>query len=146
VLSLTRKTDYALVALADMARNGHERSSARSLSTRLNVPPRLLTNILSQLTHHGLVISVRGANGGYALAKPPEEISLRELIEAVEGPVRLARCCVPEDNGDPPTCERTEICLNRDAVRKLHESLKGYLDEITLSDIAFNTVPMSVSI
>lgn len=129
-----------------MARNRPERSSARSLSTRLNVPPRLLTNILSQLTHRGLVISVRGANGGYALARPPEEITLRELIEAVEGPMKLARCCVPEDNGDPPACERVRTCLNRDAIRKLHESLKGYLDEITLSDIAFNTVPMRVSI
>jgi Rrf2 family protein len=145
VLSLTRKTDYALVALAEIARQKASCASARDLASRLRVPQRLLTNVLSKLTHHGLVLSVRGVNGGYGLAKPAEEITLRELIEAVEGPVKLARCCDPDPADDGRPCARVDLCLNRESLQKMHDSFRRYLDQITLKDIAANTVPQQIS-
>ena len=145
MLSLTRKTDYALVALAEMARQQSSPASARVLANRLRVPQRLLTNVLSKLTHHGLVSSVRGVNGGYSLAKPAEEITLRELIEAVEGPVKLARCCNPDLADDGRSCKRVDLCLNRESLQRMHDSFRRYLDQITLKDIAANTVPLQMS-
>lgn len=141
MLSLTRKTDYALVALADMGRRGVCTTCARELSEHLDVPVRVLTNILNRLTHCGLVESERGVNGGYRLARPPGEITLLDVIDAIEGPIRLAKCC-STDIGDP--CRMESSCQIRQPIRKLHESLLGFLERVTLQDILCNTIPVSI--
>ena len=144
VLSLTRKTDYALAALADMARDGRGGSSARDLSERLQLPVRALTNILNHLKHRGLVLSIRGARGGYRLAKEAKEITLADLIEAVEGPVSLTRCSTPEEP-DRPGCERSQVCEVSEAMQKVHATLLNCLSQVTLQDIASNNLPPALS-
>lgn len=141
VLSLTRKTDYALLALVDMVRSGSMKVSARVLSERLDVPLRVLTNILSQLTHHGLVSSTRGVKGGYSLAKDPAEISVAELIAAVEGPMRLTACCADPQDGQGRLCRAVDECHLTEPIRKLQDNLIGYLARVTLEDLACNSVP-----
>jgi Rrf2 family protein len=123
-----------------MARNSVNGASARDLSERLRLPLRALTNILNQLTHHGLVVSIRGARGGYRLAKLPQDISLAELIEAVEGPLSLTYCCAPQPNTNRRGCDRTDICKIRGAVQKVHASLRDSLNRVSLRDIAWDTV------
>ena len=93
MLSLTRKADYALVGLADLARRAPEKASARQLAESSHVPLPMLMNILKELVAGGMVISTRGINGGYRLAKDPGEITLRELIQTIEGPINLTICC-----------------------------------------------------
>ena len=146
MLSLTRKTDYALLALAAMARNGSAKLSAPDLAQKFGVPLRLLTNILNRLKHEGLVESTRGTKGGYGLAMDPERITLAHLIEAVEGPMRLARCCPGEGDSEPDRCGLAESCLTKEAVRKLHGTLHRFLDQVTLSDLTFNTVAIQLGI
>ncbi len=146
MLSFTRKTDYAIVALAHMARNGSGRWSARDLAERLEVPVRVLTNILNQLTHHGLVVSSRGTNGGYRLARRPEKISLASLIEAVEGPIRLTRCCPVGFEVDEPDCDRVHGCLVKEPLQTLHASFRGLLEQITVRDLACNTIPPAIRV
>ena len=142
MLSLTRKTDYALTALTDMARNSVNGASARDMSERLRLPLRALTNILNQLTHHGLVVSMRGARGGYRLARQPEDISLVELIEAVEGPLSLTYCCDPSPKPSRRGCDRTDICKIRGAVQKVHASLREFLSQVSVRDIAWDTLAL----
>ncbi|MFQ5589794.1 MAG: RrF2 family transcriptional regulator [Phycisphaerae bacterium] len=144
MLSITRKTDYALVALADLARRGPALASARDLASRLQVPLPALTNILNRLTHRGLVCSVRGANGGYRLARHPDQITLGELIEAVEGPVRLTRCCSDRATMDATQCEREAACDLRAPLHKVHESFRTFLSQVTLRDLAWNHVSLNV--
>ncbi len=80
MLSLTRKTDYALIAMAELARRAPTMVSVREMSQRLGLPLPALTNILKQLTRSGLVTSTRGPNGGYRLARDPDRITLSELM------------------------------------------------------------------
>ena len=146
MLSLTRKTDYALVALGAMARHGWGTVSAQDLSRRLGVPARLITNVLNQLKHRGLVQSTRGIRGGYGLAKPPERITLTELIEAIEGPIRLAKCCGGLDEFDEGKCQLGESCLMKEPVRRLHVQLRDFFSQVTLHDLAWNTVVLKVAV
>lgn len=99
VLSLTRKADYALVAMSHMAHRGQQRTSAREIAERVHVPLPMLTNILHQLSHEGLITSSMGSKGGYRLARGPEAISLADILDAIEGQFRLTMCCSEEAGG-----------------------------------------------
>ncbi len=140
MLSLTRKTDYGLVALAGLARVAPAKLSAREIANQFGVPLPLLMNILTELARHGIVESTRGAKGGYRLAQSPEEISLTQLIEALEGPVRLTVCChgdeaAPEARMDPAECDLEGSCPIKTPVRKVQLILQRFLDEVTLAHI-----------
>jgi Rrf2 family protein len=141
LFALTRKTDYALAALTDMASNSRNGASARDLSERLHLPLRALTNILNKLTHQGLVVSVRGAHGGYKLAKHPKDITLAELIEAVEGKVSLTRCSAG-GNGRGRPCGRVDLCKVSRTMQQVHAVLVNYLTQVNLEHIASSSLPL----
>ena len=92
MLSLTKKTDYAVIAMCHLALAPQRVASAREIARSFGMPLSLLMNILKRLCVAGLVRSVRGAQGGYALARPAGQITLADLVVALEGPVRLANC------------------------------------------------------
>ena len=140
MLSLTRKTDYALAALADMAQNSRNGASARDLSERLTLPLRALTNILNQLTHCGLVTSSRGTRGGYRLSRDPKDITFVELIEAVEGPMSLTRCS-SKSKARRRSCGRIDFCELSETMQEVNAVLRRYLTRITLEHIASNALP-----
>ncbi len=142
MLSLTRKADYALVAMAELARRHPASVSAREVARRVRVPLPMLTNILHQLLRHGLVASTMGSKGGYYLAKRPEEISLAEMIEATQGQFRLTTCCTDDSGLDDHMCNLEETCLVRDPVRNVHQSLRRFLSQVTLAHIAFHRAPI----
>ncbi|NOT02454.1 MAG: Rrf2 family transcriptional regulator [Phycisphaerales bacterium] len=139
---MTRKTDYGLVAMAHLAAPGGGSVSARELARRLQLRVPVLMNVLNRLAHAGLVRSTRGASGGYELARSPEGISLADLIEAIDGPVKLARCCCEDDVDDVDRCDLEGSCAVREPVRKVHEGLRGYLQQVTLAHIASHDVPI----
>ncbi|HAU38285.1 MAG TPA: hypothetical protein DCX07_11305, partial [Phycisphaerales bacterium] len=112
MLSLTKKTGYGLIAMTYLARvEGDAPASAREIAERFGVPASLLGNVLKELSGAGLVESVRGARGGYRLARPPESINLADLVEVLEGPIRLAEC-VAEQGGlpDDAVCSLMDRC------------------------------------
>ena len=146
MLSLTRKTDYALLVLAAMARSGSDKTSTRDLADQSGVSVRLLANILNRLKHEGLIKSARGTKGGYGLAMDPDQITLTRLIEAVEGPMRLARCCSVEGDVEPDGCRLEESCITKEAVRRLHESLRSFLGQVTLRDLTWNTISLKIDL
>ncbi|HZK28109.1 MAG TPA: Rrf2 family transcriptional regulator [Thermoclostridium sp.] len=87
-MRLSRKSEYALLALVDLSRQyGKEPSKIMDVSKRNDIPKKYLEQIFLQLKGAGYVRSFRGANGGYALAKPPEEITLAQIIRLIEGPL-----------------------------------------------------------
>ncbi len=136
MLLLTRKTDYALLALASLARQTPAGASARGLAERLKLPLPVLRNILKQLTSRGVLKSTRGTRGGYRLARSPQEITLAQLLEAIEGPMRLARCCSVPEGEEEAECRLEESCLIRGNMRRVHASLMQFLDEVTLAQLA----------
>lgn len=145
MLSLTRKADYAIVALSDLARQGASRSSARAVAERTRVPLPMLTNILHQLLGYGLVTSAMGAKGGYALSRRPETISLADMIDAIEGTFRLTVCCGEADH-EFETCDLQEGCRAVEPLRRVHDRLRGFLGEVTLAEIAFYSAPITLNV
>lgn len=140
MLSLTRKTEYALIALWQLARCDGEVVSARDIAQQHGVPLPLLMNVLKSLHRKGLVTSVRGASGGYKLAIHPAEVNLRELIEAIEGPVELIRCASTNGDaeaveGDGACCDLLSGCPIRKPVQRVHERFIGFLNEVSLAEL-----------
>ncbi|MDP6460175.1 MAG: Rrf2 family transcriptional regulator [Gemmatimonadota bacterium] len=138
MFAFTRKTDYALVALAGLAERaarGGGVSSARLIAADYGIPLPLLMNVLKDLVRGGVVESARGARGGYFLARDTDGITVRHVMEAIEGPVKVTLCC--DDDEDPacPECHVQVRCPITDSVRLLNEQIHDYLSRITLTDI-----------
>jgi len=138
-LKFSRKTDYALVALAALAgereSEGASMMSAREVADRHHLPLRLLMNLLKRLAAAELVISQRGAGGGYRLARSPRRITVAEVLEAIEGPPRLTPCCEPETSEACTACQLTSHCPIEEAVRELNAALFDLLRRTTLDDL-----------
>ncbi len=144
MLSLTRKADYALIAMAELARSMPNRLSARVIAERVGVPLPMLSNILNQLLNSGLISSQRGPQGGYALVRPANDISLAAMIDAIDGPIMLARCCQEEVAVDDDRCDLEDSCQIKEPIRRVHESFRQFLSGVSLSYVAFGTVPLSL--
>jgi Rrf2 family protein len=143
MLSLTRKADYALVAMADLARQSPSTVTARDMAGRLRMPLPALQHILTRLMHRGLVISIRGAQGGYRLNRRPDQITIAELIAVMDGPLRLTPCCATSLG--ERECHMEDVCPIREPVRKVHGIVRRCLDQITLDHLAWDRVPLRLS-
>ena len=136
MISLTRKTDYALLALTRLASQPGSVVSAREIAAQYGVSLPLLMNVLKQLAGCGMVTSVRGAHGGYVLARPAEEITLAELIDAIEGPVRLAPCVNGTAERSPlDMCQGTVNCPIHLPLSRLQQRLEAFFEGITLDEL-----------
>ncbi len=147
MLSLTRKADYALVGLVDLARRTPDKASARQIAESCGVPLPMLMNIFKELVAGGLVCSTRGVNGGYRLAKEPAEITLRELIQVVEGPINLTVCCAGgSQHSRQQQCELVGSCPTEAPLRKVNELLRSFLERVTLAHLVSDEVPVTVGL
>ncbi|MFZ5808850.1 MAG: RrF2 family transcriptional regulator [Chloroflexota bacterium] len=124
-MQITRQADYAVRAVTYLARLGADHRAATSLiAQEQQIPPSFLAKIVSQLSVAGLLTTSRGARGGVSLARSPEEISLLEVVEAIDGPIMLNECV-----GDNGACNFSEDCPIRpiwcDAQLELVEKLRS---------------------
>ncbi|MBI1338438.1 MAG: Rrf2 family transcriptional regulator [Phycisphaera sp.] len=137
MLTLTRKTDYALIALVHLGKLGgspDQPESARAIAEQYYLPVPLLMNVLKDLAQARLVNATRGANGGYTLAADPHEVTLLEVITATEGPMRFARCT----EGLPVVgqgCDIAESCPIKQPIRQLHKRIETFFASLTLADL-----------
>ena len=124
-MQITRQADYAVRAVLYLARLGDDQRAATSqIAEEQKIPPSFLAKIVSQLSVAGLLQTSRGARGGVSLARDPEEISLLEVVEAIDGPILLNECV-----GDEGICVFGDTCDIRpvwcDAQAELVARLKG---------------------
>ncbi len=147
MLSLTRKADYALVGMVDLARRAPAIASARQLAESSRVPLPMLMNILKELVAGGMVISTRGMNGGYRLAKDPGEITLRELIQAVEGPINLTICCAGSTElKKKQQCDLSGSCPTEAPIHKVNEIFRTFLERVTLAHFLTDEIPVTIGL
>ncbi len=106
--------------------------SLREIAAREGLSYQFLEQIFLLLRRAGLITSVRGAKGGYALARPPEEIKVGDVLRVLEGPIAPVEC-VGEGNGE--VCGRIAACLTRGIWERLRDRMAEVLDEITLADV-----------
>lgn len=129
---LSRGGDYAIRAMVDLAsRPGEERTITQGIADRQQIPPAFLSKVLAGLTQAGLVRTHRGAAGGVGLARPPEEISLLEVVEAVQGPIILNECTDPYR-----ACPLEDTCAVSRAWREAQKNLEELLGSAYLSQFA----------
>lgn len=130
-VTLGRKGDYAVRAVLDVARNSESgRRKAREIADSMEIPDRYLTQILAHLANLGLLEAVAGPNGGYSLARPPETITLLDVVEAAEGPISLDECVL---RGRP--CEWEDVCPIHVPWARSQNALKAQLSKATFADL-----------
>jgi Rrf2 family protein len=135
-MRVSAKTDYALRAAVELAAGDGGPIKGERLATSQTIPLRFLENILLQLRHAGIVESRRGAEGGYRLAKPAAEITLADVIRAIDGPLAGVSGQRPETLDFKGRSEPL-----RDVWVAVRASLRGVLEHVTLADVAANELP-----
>ena len=129
-MKLSTRGKYGLYAMDYLAR--HEGEGPQSLQSvaSTGVPKQYLEQLLGNLRRAGLVSSVRGAQGGYQLARPPSQITLLDIIDAMEGPIELSECMTDEGH-----CDRACACPVRRVWQRLTDSINRELAAVTLGDM-----------
>jgi len=121
-MQITRQADYAVRAVLHLARMGNsERAATSTVAKEQNIPPSFLAKIISQLSIAGLLHTSRGARGGVTLAREPKDITLLEVVEAIDGPIQLNECVGNDGSchfdGDCPIkpvwCDAQDELVNR---------------------------------
>jgi FeS assembly SUF system regulator len=131
VLRLSKLTDYGIALLVQLARDSAASPhNARELSARSRLPFPVVGKVLKTLARGGLLVSQRGIRGGYALARPPAEISVAQIIAALEGPVALTEC-----GSSPGRCEHEPDCTVRSPFEKINRTVAQTLERVTLADL-----------
>jgi Rrf2 family protein len=140
-VKVSAKADYAVRAAAELAAAQHTGAPVRAeaIATAQGIPQRFLENILADLRHAGLVQSVRGAEGGHRLNRPAVEITVADVIRAVDGPLAAVRGARPEDVSYPGPAEPLQRVWI--AVRK---NLRAVVEHVTLADLAAGALPAGI--
>ena len=133
MIKLSTKGRYGTRLMQNLAHNynnGNEAVILKSISDNEEISIRYLEQIVIPLKISRLVKSIRGAGGGYTLARHPSEIKLSEILHALEG-----SCCLVDCVEDPDYCDRIPICASFDIWKEASNLLKNYFDSITLQDL-----------
>ncbi len=132
MLSLSKKTDYALLALSYLTEVGSERAAnTREIAEKYDIPVELLAKVLQRLARAGLVASTAGPAGGYRLGRSPESISVGSVIEIIDGTPAIAQCF--RLNGHP--CEQHDKCTIRHPLERINTRMLQMLNMISLAEI-----------
>jgi Rrf2 family protein len=135
MLNLTKKTDYALMAINYMSyRKTTFVANTRNIAETYNSPRELLAKILQKLAREGIIGSQNGPKGGYTLLKEPGNLTLGEVIRAIEGPIQIVRCI----EGDT-SCSQTAQCTIQSPLRKIETQIVDFLDRITIDKLTKET-------
>jgi FeS assembly SUF system regulator len=133
MLRLSKKADYALMAMKHLARkpDAAASTSAREIAEQYDIPIELMAKVLQRLARSGLLTSHQGTRGGYTLSKPTPSISVADIIQAIDGPLTVTAC-----SSDDEQCEQFMKCNVRDPLWKIKDRILSALDECSLAEIS----------
>ncbi len=130
MLKLSKITDYATVILSHLAKQPDSILTAQEISDATGITQPTVSKILKQLAKARLLISVRGAKGGYQLAYTPKSISVAQVINALEGPIALTECSTSQKN-----CHQVADCEIQRNWSLINQKIYAALDSVTLADL-----------
>ena len=140
-MRLTTKTRYGTRAMLDIAlHHGDGPLTAAEIASHQELSMKYLESILAELRNAGLLVSLRGAQGGYLLSRPPAEINLRQIFEVLEGTQGLVEC-----SGSAPSCTRRDGCVAREVWAEMYDACLSVLEDRSLQDLALRTQAMGDS-
>lgn len=131
-MKISTKGKYGIRAMLDLAIHATESHvPLKSIAERQKISEPYLEQLFSTLKKSGLVISVRGAQGGYKLSRHPNQISVGQILRALEGPLAPVNCVVDDEN----ECERADACVSRIIWERIRDSINKVVDSMTLNDL-----------
>jgi FeS assembly SUF system regulator len=130
MLRISKLTDYAILVMVELARDG-EMLSAHALAERVHIEAPTASKVLKMLAGAGLLESYRGANGGYCVNRPAGEISVAEVISAIEGPIAMTECSVEEG-----LCSQEDSCDLRGNWQRISIAVAAALQEVSLAEMS----------
>ena len=139
-MRVSAKADYALRAVIELAASADGPVKGERIAQAQEIPLKFLENILGDLRQAGIVRSQRGVEGGYWLARPPEEISVADVVRTVEGPIANVRGIGPESVSYVGSAERLQ-----DVWIAVRANLRAVLERVTIADVARGDLPESVA-
>jgi FeS assembly SUF system regulator len=137
MLRMSKLTDYGTMVLAQLAANDLGLSTTGQVADATHLGQPTVSKLLKALVHAGLVVSTRGVQGGYALARPAERISAAEILDALEGPVAITECS--SANGD---CDLESYCRVGTAWQRINKGIRRALEEVSLADLQERREPL----
>ena len=140
MLRLSKKADYALIAMKHLAmKAGSESTSAREIAELYDIPIELMAKVLQRLVRTGLLVSTQGTRGGYMLSRASASISVGDVIQAIDGPFTVTACST--DNND---CEQYGKCSIRDPLWQIKERIVAALATVSLAQMASEHVTAEI--
>ncbi len=137
MLRISKLTDYGTLVLAQLPASGEGLASAGQVAAATHLSQPTVSKLLKALAHAGLVVSERGSHGGYALARPDDEISAAEIIDAIEGPVAITEC-----SSAVSRCRLEPTCQVGSGWQGISLSIRRALTEVSLADLQTRGLPM----
>lgn len=135
-MKLTAKGEYGVRAMVRLALNYRAGPMPLpEIARQEDISPQFLEQIFMVLRRAGLIESVRGAHGGYGLAKPPQQIPIGDIVRALEGPIAPVDCLADQGEDGQHACNRQDACLTRGIWEKLRDRMQEVLDDISLEDM-----------
>ncbi|HEY0833147.1 MAG TPA: SUF system Fe-S cluster assembly regulator [Azospirillum sp.] len=131
MIRLSKLTDYAIVVMSEMARRVGTVHTVAQLADRTGVPAPTVAKLMKSLTPAGLTTSHRGAAGGYALTRPATDITVADIVVALDGPIALTACV----EGAGEECGVESLCPMRGGWEKINTAIRGALEQVTLADM-----------
>jgi Rrf2 family protein len=132
MITISRETDYAARVVLHLSLEGEgARATAQQIASERLIPKALVRRVVTRLAAAGIVQTTRGSEGGIALARPAAEISLLQVVEAMEGPLALNRCAV-----EPHTCPLSPTCSVHEVWCRAKDIIRLHLDQITFEQLA----------
>ena len=137
MLRFTKRADYGLMAIHYIAAHGEDGAvSAKRIAEEFQIPPERLAKILQRLAKKKLIASHNGPKGGYALTRSPAEITVGQVVRALEGPIRIVSCMSETDD-----CPQFPRCNLRRPVQKIQAAISQMLDTMSLAELVADEVP-----
>lgn len=133
MIRLTKQTDYGIVLLTRLAQAPERQFNAPELAADARLPLPTVSKILKILAREELLVSHRGVKGGYGLARAPQEITVAEIISALEGPIAMTECI--EHAPGAGDCAQEQVCPNRSNWQVINAAVRDALARITLADM-----------
>jgi FeS assembly SUF system regulator len=131
MIRLSKLTDYAIVVMSEMGRRPDATHTVAQLADRTGVPAPTVAKLMKSLTPAGLMRSQRGASGGYVLALAPAEITVADIVTALDGPIALTACV----DGADESCGVETLCPMRGGWEKINSAIRAALESVTLADM-----------
>ena len=137
MLRISKLTDYGTVVLAHLAGETDGYCSAADVAHATGIAMPTVSKLLKSLARAGLVTSTRGANGGYQLARAPQDISAASVIDALEGPVSITECSATDSN-----CDYEDVCNVGSAWQNINVAIRRALEDVNLIDLTRTKTPV----